>query len=97
MHSCIAALSQSVPTLAIAYSDKTAGVFETAGAGGQVVDARKSTSSQIVVRLEATLEMQDRIRGQNETELVKVKDRLKAQVESIAATVRHMSAGKEFG
>jgi polysaccharide pyruvyl transferase WcaK-like protein len=41
MHACIAALSQGVPTLGIAYSDKTAGVFETVSMGDFVVDARQ--------------------------------------------------------
>ncbi|GMU81572.1 MAG: hypothetical protein AMXMBFR47_14430 [Planctomycetota bacterium] len=40
MHATIAGLSSGVPTAAVAYSDKTRGVFETAGAGGCVVDPR---------------------------------------------------------
>jgi polysaccharide pyruvyl transferase WcaK-like protein len=40
MHSCIGAISQGVPTTAIAYSDKTLGVFQTAGVGDCVVDPR---------------------------------------------------------
>jgi len=40
MHSCIAALSSGIPTCAIAYSDKTAGVFETIGCANAVFDPR---------------------------------------------------------
>ena len=34
MHACIAALSQMIPTVGLAYSDKFLGVFESAGVGG---------------------------------------------------------------
>lgn len=40
MHACIAALSQSVPAIGLAYSRKFAGVFETIGAENLVVDLR---------------------------------------------------------
>jgi len=40
MHSCIAALSQSVPTVGVAYSKKFKGVFDTVGAGDWVIDGR---------------------------------------------------------
>jgi polysaccharide pyruvyl transferase WcaK-like protein len=51
MHSTIAALSSGVPTAAIAYSDKTRGVFESCGQGDQVVDPRKETTDEIVDKL----------------------------------------------
>lgn len=40
MHSCIAALSQGVPTVAVAYSKKFIGVFNSINAGSFVVDSR---------------------------------------------------------
>jgi polysaccharide pyruvyl transferase WcaK-like protein len=40
MHACIAALSQCIPTVGIAYSDKFRGVFESVGVGYCVADAR---------------------------------------------------------
>ena len=40
MHACIAALSQGIPTVGVAYSRKFAGVFESVGAGDMVSDAR---------------------------------------------------------
>ena len=39
LHACIAALSQSIPTVGVAYSKKFKGVFESVGAGHWVVDA----------------------------------------------------------
>ncbi|MBN2106593.1 MAG: polysaccharide pyruvyl transferase family protein [Deltaproteobacteria bacterium] len=40
MHACIAALSQGIPTVAIAYSHKFFGVFDSIGSGHTVIDAR---------------------------------------------------------
>ena len=44
MHACIAALSQGIPTVAVAYSKKFMGVFESAGMGHMVVDARDTST-----------------------------------------------------
>lgn len=40
MHANIAALSQRVPTLALSYSHKSAGIMDRLGVGGRVVDGR---------------------------------------------------------
>lgn len=48
MHACIAALSQCVPSLAIAYSDKFAGVLETIGVPSLAIDARRTSADEIV-------------------------------------------------
>jgi len=45
MHSCIAALSQGIPTIGIAYSKKFSGVFESIGAEHLVIDCRNKTNS----------------------------------------------------
>jgi polysaccharide pyruvyl transferase WcaK-like protein len=43
MHACIAALSQGIPAVGLAYSDKFAGVFESAGVPDLVADQRRLT------------------------------------------------------
>lgn len=43
MHSCIAALSQGIPTVAVAYSKKFIGVFDSVGMGNMIVDARDTS------------------------------------------------------
>ncbi len=48
MHSTIAALSRGVPTAAIAYSDKTKGVFETCGQAKEVYDPRTLDARAII-------------------------------------------------
>jgi colanic acid/amylovoran biosynthesis protein len=51
MHTSIAALSTGVPAAAIAYSDKTLGVFETCGQGDHVVDPRQLDTDDVVTAL----------------------------------------------
>jgi colanic acid/amylovoran biosynthesis protein len=41
MHACIAALSQGVPAVGLAYSDKFAGVFASVGAADAIADQRR--------------------------------------------------------
>lgn len=48
MHACIAALSQGIPAIAMAYSRKFVGVLETVGAGGLVVDPRNATLEEMM-------------------------------------------------
>ncbi len=48
MHSCIAALSQSIPCIGIAYSGKFSGVFESVGAGSLVIDAAQYNAATLV-------------------------------------------------
>ena len=51
MHACIAALSQGVPAVGIAYSDKFAGVFESVGFGDMIIDARTCEAVEAVQRV----------------------------------------------
>lgn len=52
MHSCIAALSQGIPAVGLAYSKKFAGVFATAGVEDLVVDMRSATADEAVAAVE---------------------------------------------
>lgn len=54
MHSCIAALSQGVPCVGVAYSMKFSGVFESIGMGEWVIDGGNSNNDEAVAR---TLEL----------------------------------------
>ena len=51
MHACIAALSQGIPTVGVAYSRKFLGVFESIGAGDMVADARKLNADEIINKI----------------------------------------------
>jgi len=48
MHSCIAALSQGVPVVGLAYSRKFRGVFRSLGGDSTVIDLRESPVEQVV-------------------------------------------------
>ncbi len=48
MHACIAALSQGIPCVGVAYSMKFAGVFESAGIRDWVVDGRTVASQAAI-------------------------------------------------
>jgi colanic acid/amylovoran biosynthesis protein len=48
MHSCIAALSQGVPCVGVAYSMKFRGVFESVGVTDWALDARNLTSTDAI-------------------------------------------------
>ena len=56
MHSCIAALSQSIPSVGIAYSQKFEGVFQTIGVESLVADPRKLNESQIIHHIYSSFE-----------------------------------------
>lgn len=51
MHSCIAAISQCVPTFGMAYSDKFAGVFETIGFADYAVNMRCLNNDQMLEKI----------------------------------------------
>ena len=62
MHSCIAALSQGVPCVGVAYSRKFAGVFESVGMAEWVVDARFHTLDAAVARIIALFHQRNQVR-----------------------------------
>ena len=84
MHSTIAALSQSIPTAAVAYSDKTAGVFATCGVSDQVVDARHIGTGDLVDALWERWERREHTRGTLQGTVPGVIRRAEAQLDEIA-------------
>jgi colanic acid/amylovoran biosynthesis protein len=48
MHSCIAALSQNIPCIGIAYSKKFIGVFSSISLNESVIDARNMSEKEII-------------------------------------------------
>ena len=48
MHACIAALSQMIPAVGLAYSKKFFGVFDSVGVGDIVIDLRTETEASIL-------------------------------------------------
>lgn len=62
MHACIAALSQNIPTVSIAYSDKFFGVMQTIGVVELVADPRKLGKEEIFKVIGDAFEHKARLR-----------------------------------
>ena len=73
MHACIAALSQNIPAVAIAYSKKFYGVMETIGVEFLVADPRKMEKEEILNMISETYSQRDLIRKQLEQKIPEVK------------------------
>lgn len=78
MHACIAALSQGIPSVGVAYSRKFIGVFESAGVGDLVLDATSATLE------EALQYCKDRI-AQRELSANRLKDGIREIQQAIQA------------
>jgi colanic acid/amylovoran biosynthesis protein len=76
MHACVAALSQGIPAVGIAYSDKFAGVFESIGAGAMVADPRQLTLAQTVHAVGAAFDDRARTRAQLVRRMPDIKSRI---------------------
>ena len=90
MHSCIAALSQGVPCVGVAYSRKFAGVFESVGLADWVVDGREVTNPQAVARVLELYRKRESVRG----ELGRRADEARAQLREV---FHHLLAGVKSG
>ena len=73
MHACIAAVSQSVPAVSIAYSDKFIGVMETIGVRDLVVDPRTMDEDDIVTVVDYILTGRADVRCTLEQRMPRVK------------------------
>lgn len=96
MHSTIAALSSGVPTAAMAYSDKTLGVFETCGQGDHVADLRRMTTSEVLDRLWWSWGQRTIEREQLESELSNVRRDSEAQLDEIVSFCHGQCQGSNF-
>jgi len=62
MHACIAALSQGIPCVGIAYSMKFEGVFDTVGMKEWVIDGRTETNQEAIDRILYLYRKRDSVR-----------------------------------
>ena len=76
MHACIAALSQSVPAISIAYSDKFTGVMESIAVSSLVMDARTMIHEEIVDSIDRAYEERHELRRQLEGKMPDVRGAL---------------------
>jgi len=73
MHACIAAVSQCVPAVSIAYSDKFVGVMGTLGLASLVMDARKMSRQEVLASIERAYDRRDALRKQLEAKIPEVR------------------------
>ena len=76
MHSCIAALSQCIPAVGLAYSKKFGGVFESIGLADCVSDAHNCDEKELLEKVKSVFENRDQVR----THLNKVVPEVKTRV-----------------
>lgn len=74
MHACIAALSQNIPTVSIAYSRKFIGVMQTIGVAELVADPRKLEKEEILGIIDDAFEQRASVRGHLEKTMPQVKE-----------------------
>lgn len=91
MHSTIAGLSSEVPTMALAYSMKTAGVFETCGQQQQVVDLRTCDASELSKRVNESWQARAIISRSLAAALPHVQTQASRQMDDIASAIRQFS------
>jgi len=74
MHACIAALSQTVPAVAIAYSRKFLGVMETIGVEDIVVDPQCMTADEILHAIAGIYQHKDELRQRLKNKMPDVRE-----------------------
>jgi polysaccharide pyruvyl transferase WcaK-like protein len=74
MHACIAAMSQSVPTVGLGYSDKFLGVFESAGVGDAVVDLRLASSHDVAARVLSAFTDRPQVRRRLDARMTRIRN-----------------------
>ena len=84
MHSTIAALSSGVPCAAIAYSDKTLGVFASCGQQAQVFDPRELATAELVDSVYQSFQRRAVLRSPLQRKLPGVIAKARAQMDTIA-------------
>jgi len=63
MHACVAAVSQCVPTVALAYSQKFKGVMDLVGSGVRVLDLRQEDSQSLCSGLREAIDLKSQWRA----------------------------------
>ena len=85
MHACIAALSQGVPAVGVAYSRKFAGVFDSVGLQGWVVDGRMLENRQAIELVLQLYKQRETVRADLAHNATRARKRLRAVFQTIFA------------
>jgi colanic acid/amylovoran biosynthesis protein len=85
MHACIAALSQGIPTVGIAYSRKFEGVFASVGAEGWVVDGRNTSAAQAAERVIELLDQRHQLKSALRAQVTSAQSQLRREFQCLLA------------
>ena len=88
MHSTIAAISQGIPSCALAYSLKTQGVFDSCGVGDAVVDLRQLSTEAAAEKVLWTWSQRAQFADILANNTPKVVERSEVQMDEIVATLQ---------
>lgn len=88
MHATIAALSTGVPVSAVAYSDKTRGVFESCELADAVIDARAVTTDHALAAIWQSWQDRSAVRTHLAASVPRVRDAAHAQMDQIVDACR---------
>ena len=78
MHACIAALSQAIPTIGVAYSRKFKGVFDSIGSGDTVLDARSLDEETVISKIMDCYKKRNEIRNDVKEKIAAAQERIMA-------------------
>lgn len=95
MHATIAGLSSGVPTVALAYSVKTGGVFETCGQGREVIDLRQFEGQEVTERMCDSWCRREEIRRSLAPAAHRIRGRAASQMDAVVSAIRQADAGRE--
>jgi colanic acid/amylovoran biosynthesis protein len=76
MHACIAALSQEIPAIGVAYSKKFAGVLSSIGVGDLVIDPSRQTENELMHSVAALFDRRKEFADVLHGTMPKVKDQV---------------------
>ncbi len=88
MHSCIAALSQGIPCIGLAYSMKFSGVFQSVGMEDWVIDAKEKNTENAVARALELLDERDQRRADLQKAVHSARDQLKTIFQRLAGSLQ---------
>jgi colanic acid/amylovoran biosynthesis protein len=92
MHACIAALSQCVPAIALAYSDKFRGVFDSVGVGQAVIDLRNTPLSEVVDQTLDAAADRARLRVQLQAHIPRIQHQVRQTFHSLVQPISSVNA-----
>ena len=87
MHACIAAVSQGIPAVPLAYSDKFLGVMQTVGIDANVADLRKLSEEEIFAVIDRAIARIPDVRRQLSETMPKIEEFVLRLLDEIGSSI----------